>query len=403
MQRALTFLSLTLLLCPSAAAQCTEDGSCSSPQQVVQLLGVGGTYQFSSDLLVNSSVFGGGPDTIDWHVIQTVGANDTVRVDVSFDSNIGNLALQLLNGCGAVLAESNTNSDLESVIWTNDSGAPVDAVLRLSVPEVISGSTCLDYTVDVLWAGACALQADPFEPNDSCAAATPIVVGHYPNLSVENIHSDWYSIVVPALSTVHGVSTWGNTVGDIDLKLHLDCQSGASAHSVTLNQSAQVTYENTTLLPQTILVEATTTGLGCIGYDFIVSIENGQPGTAYCMPQPNTTGTPGALSSFGSSSLAADNLTLFASSLPPGEVGIFFSGMSVAQIPFFGRTLCVSSPLVRSPIFHTGPTGVILWTYDNFEPMATPGTTRYFQTFYRDPADPLGLNLTNAYRVTFTQ
>lgn len=404
MQRALKSIALTLLLSSPALAQCTEDGSCSSPQNVVQL-NVGGsdTFQFASDLLVNSSVFGGGPDTVDWHSIESVAEGDSIQVDVSFDHTVGNLALELRDACGNILGSSNTNTGLESATWNNNTGAPVDVVLRLSVPEVITGVTCLDYVVELLWADSCAFAPDPSEPNDSCATAVPLGVGHYVDLSVENINEDWYSVVVPALATAHLGSSWGSTVGDIDLELHSDCQSGVIVQGIAMNGSAQVTFDNTTLLPQTILLQTSTAALGCISYELFVSLEYGQPGTALCAPVPNSTGTPGVLSAFGSSSLAADDLTLFASALPPDEVGIFFSGTAIAQIPFFGRTLCVSPPLVRSPIFHTGPTGVFVWTYDNFEPMATPGTTRYFQTFYRDPTDPLGLNLTNAYRVTFTQ
>ncbi|MDF1837066.1 MAG: CotH kinase family protein [Planctomycetota bacterium] len=138
-------------------------------------------------------------------------------------------------------------------------------------------------------------------------------------------------------------------------------------------------------------------------------------GTEYCNPAvPNSTGQPGRISAFGSSFVDANNLTLVATDLPPGEFGIFVNGTGSGVTPNaggFAGTLCLSNTIGRynraSQIFMSDASGQATLALDlattptPFGP--TPilaGETWYFQGWFRDtPASTA--NFTSAISVVF--
>ena len=127
----------------------------------------------------------------------------------------------------------------------------------------------------------------------------------------------------------------------------------------------------------------------------------------------NSTGVGGVLSAGGTSSVAADNLLLSGTQLPPLKAGLLFQGGStIAGVPFFDGRRCVGAPIFRHVVKFTSATGTVSYgpglvatSIGSFAPPGwiTAGSTWNFQYWYRDTALPCGTkaNLTNAVGVTF--
>ncbi len=140
-------------------------------------------------------------------------------------------------------------------------------------------------------------------------------------------------------------------------------------------------------------------------------LQSGGPiGTNYCGPQiPNSTGVPGTISAFGSSLIAANDVTLAASNLP-NDFGYFLSSMT--QGYFDPGTscmifLCLGGAIGRHRLpgqVQMGPTFSItldlgaIPTPTGFVAVQ-PGETWRFQVWYR--AGPGCTLFTDAISITF--
>lgn len=130
----------------------------------------------------------------------------------------------------------------------------------------------------------------------------------------------------------------------------------------------------------------------------------------YCEASWNSTGGPAQIGASGSPSLAANDLTLTVSSLPPGQFGLFFYG---AEQDFFlvgFGAVCVQAPLVRvHPVTLSDAAGTTSLTLDLSDHPFAYGKgqvaafeTWHFQYWYRDPANhPADFNFSNGLSVTF--
>ena len=105
----------------------------------------------------------------------------------------------------------------------------------------------------------------------------------------------------------------------------------------------------------------------------------------------------------GSSSIAANDLTLVVGPIPNNVPGIIFHGPRRVQVPFGNKTRCVGFPIRRSSIMSAVGTDMI-WPVDNLRwPEMQQGAERHFQCWFRDNGDPEGFGLSSAYAVTFTE
>lgn len=156
--------------------------------------------------------------------------------------------------------------------------------------------------------------------------------------------------------------------------------------------------------------------------------EEGVPGTGFCFgavcPCGNDDGEAGCANSLGrgallrgtgTSSVSADDLTLFATDVPPNKFGLFFmsAGQDAAK-PIGDGLLCTKGAggfhrfgmLMGDSFGFYNQSDLVLYSETNFGPNAqlTPGSTWQFQLWYRDEAGSCGtgFNTTNAYEVTFT-
>ncbi|MAE29629.1 MAG: SUMF1/EgtB/PvdO family nonheme iron enzyme [Planctomycetota bacterium] len=133
-------------------------------------------------------------------------------------------------------------------------------------------------------------------------------------------------------------------------------------------------------------------------------------GTNYCTGAPNSTGVGAVMDASGSQDVTHNNLTLSATSMPTGQMGIFFYGPDQDSEPFGDGYRCVAQGGLG--LFRLNPPGVtaggeLSHVVDlGAPPHATgqiaQGSTWNFQAWYRDPdAQGAGHNLSDGYEITF--
>lgn len=122
-------------------------------------------------------------------------------------------------------------------------------------------------------------------------------------------------------------------------------------------------------------------------------------GQSFCQSNPNSTGLPGVIEAFGSTSISADNVTLQASDVP-NQAAIFIQGSQQAQMPLGNGFLCVGGGIVRltSPAVTSGNEASFSLPTAGF----TPGETAQFQFWFRDPNFGAGFSFTDGVEITFT-
>lgn len=147
-----------------------------------------------------------------------------------------------------------------------------------------------------------------------------------------------------------------------------------------------------------------------------IQILEGAPqglGVNYCSPVPNSTGAAGRISAAGSATAAANDFTLFARDLPPGQFGIFLAAFATDAMPVGGGVLCLGGPIGRfnlpGQILQADGLGRFQLDVD-LGLVPTPsafvqlgaGDTAYFQVWHRDglPTAPSS-NFTDGVRVDF--
>jgi hypothetical protein len=128
---------------------------------------------------------------------------------------------------------------------------------------------------------------------------------------------------------------------------------------------------------------------------------NAEPGG--CL---NSTGRGALLDVAGSNGVAADDLRLIASQLPPGRSAILLAGTQTLSGAIVGDGLrCAGGALVHLGTRFAGPSGQAEWGAGlGASGGWGPGDTRVFQVWFRDPvggACGLGANSSSALEVVF--
>lgn len=129
----------------------------------------------------------------------------------------------------------------------------------------------------------------------------------------------------------------------------------------------------------------------------------------YCPRTPNSVGPGAAIGYSGSTSVAANDLVLTCTGLPPFQNGIYFYGGGQVEIPFGNGLRCVGPGGVgvfRLPVVNSGAGGVASFALNLGALPAggaiPPGSIRSFQFWYRDPIEPpSGFDLSDALRAVF--
>lgn len=145
-----------------------------------------------------------------------------------------------------------------------------------------------------------------------------------------------------------------------------------------------------------------------------IAVPTAQPGAAgvgnsICTAAPNSFSATGAvITSAGSDSVAANDLSFDASGLPPNELGILLAGRVGPQAPFRDGWLCLDMGpgVLRLNKFlsdGSGQASVLLDHNVGTAGLLLPGQTRVFHILYRDcMSQASGINSTNGIEVTFT-
>lgn len=127
---------------------------------------------------------------------------------------------------------------------------------------------------------------------------------------------------------------------------------------------------------------------------------------SYCVGAPNSVGDGARIHATGSASVAANDLGLWATSVPAGQFGVFFYGADADATPFGNGMLCVGGSLYHLPPTRVNDQGVA-GTLVDFGALPTggmivPGSTWRFQFQYRDLAGGGTLfNLSDGLEILF--
>jgi hypothetical protein len=129
---------------------------------------------------------------------------------------------------------------------------------------------------------------------------------------------------------------------------------------------------------------------------------------SFCESTVNSSGNAAWMDCHGSLSVCTNNTCLVADGCPEGSTGVFFYGGQPAQIPMANGYLCVQP--FQPALFRLAPTAAVggraeLQLDITTAPQAgaiTPGSTWYFQYWFRDTAaGGAGSNLSDGLRITF--
>ena len=133
----------------------------------------------------------------------------------------------------------------------------------------------------------------------------------------------------------------------------------------------------------------------------------------YCITSPNSVGAGSIIGWAGSTSIAANDATVFAEFAPPGQFGIFFYGEGESALPFGEGLLCVdggSNGLIRmDPPISIDALGSAQLLLDYTQPpmdagpgQVMVGDSRRWQFWYRDPAGGgAAFNLSDGVHTTY--
>jgi hypothetical protein len=125
-------------------------------------------------------------------------------------------------------------------------------------------------------------------------------------------------------------------------------------------------------------------------------------GVNYCDSVFNSLSAESRIWASGSSSVAANDLTVLAGPMPY-TIGLLYYGNAQTQVPFGNGFRCVAGQTQRLSPAGAPSCGILSRTIDwNAQPafLAQPGTTLYFQSWFRDPfGGNFGFNLSDGYAI----
>jgi hypothetical protein len=112
-------------------------------------------------------------------------------------------------------------------------------------------------------------------------------------------------------------------------------------------------------------------------------------------------GTEPTIRKLGNPTYSANNFRLQVQNGKPNQFGVLFWSDAPATAPFFGGTRYIANPLKRQATFLLNSNGGAVIPIPVLASMVD--TERYYQAYFRDPADPLKVAVTSAIHVDFCQ
>jgi hypothetical protein len=305
---------------------------------------------------------------------------------------------------------------LRGLYLFNNSALPKDFIVQVrpQPDQAQQLGFCVNYSLVVQsQLDPCGVvSGDAFEPNDVCATA-PALTSSQTGLSVSLYDRDWFTLDVPARSTVRVLTTSTNLGTPRPTMLHSGCNSTVgqflmSSHPVYFDQDPRHYLAWSNLGPQSVstrLMVLSSNGAFpqpfCDVYDLDFAITLGQP---FCAVRRNSTGDAARLDASGSTTPGSGVLNLSVGPLPPNRTGlVIMSRGEIVATPFGNGYLCLSAPIQRHPVTTTGA-GTMNVTLDwtGASAAIALGDTWSFQAWYRDPAaGGAGTNTSEGLRLEF--
>lgn len=238
--------------------------------------------------------------------------------------------------------------------------------------------------------------------------------------SIEKLVIEIYKIVDPidassdTAAVYHGTETLFVTPmspsgHSLDIQWSLDGTpiAGATGNTLdlsTLNLTGCLSTVSVTVADNTTLVRDEAARAQWMTQTLAFSVQPGlHPISTLC----NTVASSALIGWSGSSSVAANDLVLHASGVPPFSNGYFFYGLGAQAPTALGHEfLCLRGPLVRLPMDTASASGVSTHAIDvNALPfVAAPGVQIFVQYRYQSvTTGGVGAHTTNALRIRFCQ
>ena len=365
------------------------------------------------------------------HYALQVPPGQLLDIDLVFSHAQGDIDLFLYDAgsqsCGSpfqFLAKSDSSNDDEGITWTNVGPTPVDVIVKVLVfPGAIAPCNVYDMRVTMTTPQQpCdpAVHDDGLEDNDTCATAQPLPLGVSPGLWASRVDGDFYRRTIAAGETLDANIYFTDSIADLDLFLYRasgPCgggfQSGELVAGFTQTDDERVVWTNSSGSPVDVVLHVDVfDDDDCSNYDLDVVLSGGSIGSNYCQGATNSTGSPGLLRGLGSTSLAADDVTLLGTNLPGNQFALFVTSRTPAFVANAGGSdgnLCIAGAIGRynGQLAPTEPSGRISLAVDvNAIPQPTAlvsaqaGETWRFQVWHRD-ATPGGSNFSTGLAITF--
>lgn len=169
----------------------------------------------------------------------------------------------------------------------------------------------------------------------------------------------------------------------------------------SLHSDAVLRYERSDGRFLTTLVES-----GAAGNDAPTYLLTRPAFSKYCQSAPNSAGAGALLKASGWTSVALNQFALQVSYAPPQTSALCYYGTSALELPFGDGWRCIGGPFTRLPLQQVDASGSLQTNIPLGQASSggsiTPGSTWYFQFWYRDPAaGGSGFNLSDALSATF--
>jgi hypothetical protein len=378
---------------------------------------------------------------LDYYTVN-VPVGEILTVDVTYVSGVNaDVDLYVYDdlACANQVDVSFSGGGTGQVTWSNVSGVAATVVLSA---QVASGEGCNNYDLNVATApDPCLnpLSDDSFEDNDDCASAVSMSDGLYPGLFVSKADEDFYEVSVADLDSLTVNLFFSTAMADVDVYLYDDlvgCGDLSSylVRGFTGTDDESITWTNTTGTLQTyyvqVVVWASSAG-ECNNYDLEIIGAGGVLATPFCYGDGTAdvggglVGCPcannsvlgageGCLSSLGfgakleasgTAIVANDDLVFTVSQARPGQPSMLVQGSALVAFPFKDGILCMGTPTERVEVVFldaagAGSTVTSIVTGGN----VSPGDTRHYQQWYRDPGgvSPCGTGSNFTHGLTLT-
>jgi hypothetical protein len=324
------------------------------------------------------------------------------------------------NNCGdpnAIVAAGSVFGPATGGLYLANTGvvARTYVVRVVPTPDQETGlGFCVDYSLSVSseFDPCGALTGDAFEPNSSCFTAAPLSSSQS-GLTVHGwMDQDWYSIDVPARSTLRLRSQSTANLMTGPMMLWSGCGGNpdflASSHPWLFNSADPrhwLQWHNAADFGVNTRLLMIANGLNfpqpfCDVYQVEFALTLGEP---YCLPAKNSSGDAALLSAGGSTQVGVGTLELSAAPVPANSIGlVFFGPANKPPTPFGGGWMCTQGPLLRLPGSGTGAGTLhtsIDWT--GTASVIAPGTSVSFQAWFRDAAATPTFNVSEGLEIAF--